>query len=698
MPIEINENVLKKEINQGIVPLGVPAAYKYDTALVENAKALVNASLNQIKNGYGYPFTAATAAAMADTTKIYVYTGSETGYTNGNWYYWNGTAWVSGGVYNATALETDKTLTVSGTAADAAVVGEMRDNLYKTVVFNVIGGLTLKNISNYNNETGSFTRSESNFVDFSGLVDGHKYKLILSNTVRMVGARNYGYNYDAVFPTPTQNDCGYYETEFEWTYGNKTVCISEPSTTVLNVAMYDVTYVDETNITQIKNIKSSLSVTMNVLDIADDVHSMNKISCLKKETLTAVRSTYNSKTCLIETNVNFGGVTVDNVLYGHKYRFIFIPKKSTECVIGITDYNHSSYVVTKQLNAIAYTPYYLDVLWKWDNTYTFVLNTIVDYYLSVYDITEINSDYLDNVMGISSYALTFANKTTDKIGNEEVLCYGDSLTQGLGTGLTPYPAILDSLISEKKIYNFGVGGEACGDIGARQGGIPIYINPCTIPANGSEVPITFSTPGTLLSASGLIKQIQTDIDVSVNPCIVDGVNCYLRYDLNSNRYMLHRNTPSSNDTVIDRPMRIFTNGYYRKKDILVIWMGTNNAADSNVAEMIIRTAENMINHNSGNKYIILSLTSKLLFGDNLEIVNNKLADYFGDHYLDIRDYLLEYGLADADVTPTQQDTTDISNGEIPTSLRIDTVHFNTAGYTVIANCVYKKGVELGYWN
>ncbi|WP_026765560.1 SGNH/GDSL hydrolase family protein [Selenomonas ruminantium] len=124
MSIEINENVLKKEINQGIVPLGVPAAYKYDAALVENAKALVNASLNQIKNGYGYPFTAATAVAMADTTKIYVYTGSETGYTNGNWYYYNGTAWVSGGVYNSTALETDKTLTVSGAAADAAITGE----------------------------------------------------------------------------------------------------------------------------------------------------------------------------------------------------------------------------------------------------------------------------------------------------------------------------------------------------------------------------------------------------------------------------------------------------------------------------------------------------------------------------------------------------------------------------------------------
>ena len=168
MSIEIKSDILAKELNQGIVPLGVPKAYQYDAALVEAARAAVNqgiddvaeagttakaaveaqgrASVNavsaqeqaskadvsalgelilaQMKHGYGYPFTAASAAAMTDTTKIYVYTGSETGYTNGNWYYWNGTVWTSGGVYNATALETDTTLTVSGAAADAKVVGD----------------------------------------------------------------------------------------------------------------------------------------------------------------------------------------------------------------------------------------------------------------------------------------------------------------------------------------------------------------------------------------------------------------------------------------------------------------------------------------------------------------------------------------------------------------------------------------------
>lgn len=48
---------------------------------------------------YGTPYATTTAAGMTDHTKIYVYTGTEVGYTAGNWYYWNGTAWTSGGVY-----------------------------------------------------------------------------------------------------------------------------------------------------------------------------------------------------------------------------------------------------------------------------------------------------------------------------------------------------------------------------------------------------------------------------------------------------------------------------------------------------------------------------------------------------------------------------------------------------------------------
>lgn len=72
----------------------------------------------------GAPYIATTVAGMTDKTRVYVYQGSESGYTSGNWYYWNGSAWTSGGTYNSSAVDTDKTLTQSDKPADSAVVGQ----------------------------------------------------------------------------------------------------------------------------------------------------------------------------------------------------------------------------------------------------------------------------------------------------------------------------------------------------------------------------------------------------------------------------------------------------------------------------------------------------------------------------------------------------------------------------------------------
>jgi hypothetical protein len=77
-----------------------------------------------ITNAIGAPFKASTVAEMTDTSRVYVYTGSESGYTSGNWYYYNGSSWVSGGVYNATAVVTDPTLTQAGEPADAKATGD----------------------------------------------------------------------------------------------------------------------------------------------------------------------------------------------------------------------------------------------------------------------------------------------------------------------------------------------------------------------------------------------------------------------------------------------------------------------------------------------------------------------------------------------------------------------------------------------
>ena len=75
-------------------------------------------------DAYGSPLTAPTKAQMTDHTRVYVYTGSEPNMVAGNWYHWNGTEWISGGVYNAVAVQTDTTLSVAGKAADGKATGD----------------------------------------------------------------------------------------------------------------------------------------------------------------------------------------------------------------------------------------------------------------------------------------------------------------------------------------------------------------------------------------------------------------------------------------------------------------------------------------------------------------------------------------------------------------------------------------------
>lgn len=93
------------------------------------AEEAIAARVDKLQKVVGSPFVAATAASMTNTDRVYVYTGSETGYTAGNWYYYDGTAWVSGGVYNSAGVNVDDTLTYEGMAADAKATGDEISNV-----------------------------------------------------------------------------------------------------------------------------------------------------------------------------------------------------------------------------------------------------------------------------------------------------------------------------------------------------------------------------------------------------------------------------------------------------------------------------------------------------------------------------------------------------------------------------------------
>lgn len=129
----------------------------------------IDAKMKDVENKVGAPMIATTAAEMTNKERPYVYVGSQSGYTKGNWYYWNGTAWVSGGVYNSVAVETDKTLTVEGKAADGEVVGQEIGSLKESIADNnlLLLGKIIKN--SYVDEDGEIKSyngwSRTDYID-----------------------------------------------------------------------------------------------------------------------------------------------------------------------------------------------------------------------------------------------------------------------------------------------------------------------------------------------------------------------------------------------------------------------------------------------------------------------------------------------------------------------------------------------------
>ena len=105
-------------------PTGEHRPSETELNALDQALDEVQTIAGQVRAAYGAPRTAASAAEMTDPTLIYVYTGTTGGgYTFGDWYYYDGSAWVSGGVYNSMALELDDTLTSETEPPSAKATG-----------------------------------------------------------------------------------------------------------------------------------------------------------------------------------------------------------------------------------------------------------------------------------------------------------------------------------------------------------------------------------------------------------------------------------------------------------------------------------------------------------------------------------------------------------------------------------------------
>lgn len=288
-------------------------------------------------------------------------------------------------------------------------------------------------------------------------------------------------------------------------------------------------------------------------------------------------------------------------------------------------------------------------------------------------------------------------------GKETVNCWGDSLTRGVGVGDSyskAFPYVLYGLLDGREVINCGVGGENTINIASRQGGLPNIVKPFTIPANASKVEVKLTniyggSTGILLQGGSALdpttgKYVMT---AQINPCSINGVEGTLTYE--NGKYYFSR-SENGESVIVSRPTPLITYAMKSMRDnINIIWIGINGGFTTSAE--LIECIEAMIDYMSpiNKKYIVIGIHHLVsTVTETFETIEKNMAMHFGRRYINQRKYMIEYGLSDAGITPTVEDTTAISEDKIPPS---DTVHYNDKGYNIIANLVVERGKELGYW-
>ncbi len=306
---------------------------------------------------------------------------------------------------------------------------------------------------------------------------------------------------------------------------------------------------------------------------------------------------------------------------------------------------------------------------------------------------------------------------TRKYNNPTIACWGDSLTYGqgstsAGTGNpndTSYPAVLSKL-SGATVYNMGVGGETAETIAARQGAVDILIKKAvTIPRSGSvEIEIEGSDGGNI---------VPRDVTKGGwNPCSINGVKGRLDVTVDTTKWprtlssAKFTRAEEGEEKAVSAGDKLITSAADTIGDINIIFTGTNYGwSSSDAVGKAIFTDDAEINSliriiksqaqrsNNPDKYVVIGLTA---WGeDDLSYLDRKMEDAFGEHFLNLRKIISDnQTLLNHNITPTEADIEDISNGNIPSSLITDGTHFNNIGYSIVAEVVYDKLIELGYIN
>lgn len=313
-----------------------------------------------------------------------------------------------------------------------------------------------------------------------------------------------------------------------------------------------------------------------------------------------------------------------------------------------------------------------------------------------------------------------------------IVCWGDSITAG-SSGNVSYPYTLQKFIdtyicdiydfraglssaeeiasvkgSEYQVsipvVNMGAGQENSATILGRAGVAPFRIRRAfEIPADKTPVTISFDAP------DGSKVEPLTAGSAGMNPVSIGGVQGNLALVSSTDgwkqtRYEFTR-LEEGEALKIEAGTEVIPAVAQEYRDYIhVVCLGAYDPYRNpielveDIRQLLARQAKNT------DRYLVLGLCTynsawKLESSFQLDGIDTAMLQAFGDHYVNVRKYLIEDGLRDAGISPTKEDNNNLSKGFVPHSFQSNATgaDLNGLAYKLIGKLVYDRMDRLGYF-
>lgn len=311
-----------------------------------------------------------------------------------------------------------------------------------------------------------------------------------------------------------------------------------------------------------------------------------------------------------------------------------------------------------------------------------------------------------------------------------IVCWGDSLTAGSSGGVS-YPATLQKYINAyicgaydlryslentetasrlKKddyrisvpVVNMGAGQEDIPTILGRAGVVPYVVQAdFVIPAGKESVEIR------IVSESGSMVAPLTAGSGGVNPVTIAGVQGTLTLEQNSGvkTYQFTR-LEDGEEVSVPKGTEIVTACTNQYQDYIhIVWIGSYGEYGS--PEALVAKTKQLLQRQqvNGDRFLVIGpCTVRGAWYNSqknyMDPIDTAMLQAFGNHYINLRKYLIEDGLRDAHLTESKMDSSYITQGGVPESFRSNAggADLNAVAYELVGKLVYTRMDGLGFFD